>query len=118
MLESCFKILLLIFRIKIYQVVRKLADEQAELQNGGKRLTIAAVYDGIKRSNSSLRRRNKKQLEDSIDRVLAVLKEEQDESESLDGNFEGIEESAPSLKVSFNIIVLKYRADQRRITIL
>jgi hypothetical protein len=62
-------------------------------------LTIATVYDSIKHSNSSLRRRSKKQLEDAIDRVLMVLKEEQDDSESLDGDFEGIEEALPVLKV-------------------
>jgi ribosome biogenesis ATPase len=84
---------------KIYQVLLKLADEQAELQNGRKRLTISTVYDSIKHSNSSLRRRSKKQLEDSIERVLIVLKEEQDDNESLDGDFEGIEEAPPVLKV-------------------
>ena len=62
-------------------------------------MTIAAVYDYIKNSNSSLKRRSKKLLEDSIDRVLLVLKEEQDDSESLDGDFEGLEEQ-PVLKVS------------------
>jgi ribosome biogenesis ATPase len=39
-------------------------------------------------------------LEDSIDRVLLVLKEEQDDSDSLDGDFEGIDEEPPQLKVS------------------
>jgi ribosome biogenesis ATPase len=79
--------------------VRKLADEQAQLENGGKRLTITAVYENIKRSNSSLKRRSKKLLEDSIDRVLRVIKEEQDDSESLDGDFDGIEDSEPQVKV-------------------
>jgi ribosome biogenesis ATPase len=79
--------------------VRKLADEQAQLEDGGKRLTITAVYDTIKRSNSSLRRRSKKLLEDSIDRVLQVLKEEQDDSESLDGDFDGLEGVESRLKV-------------------
>lgn len=80
-------------------MVRKLADEEAEHEDGGKRLTIALVYDSIKRSNSSLKRRSKKLLEDSIDRVLLVLREEQDESDSLNGDFEGIEENVPMLKV-------------------
>lgn len=57
------------------------------------------VYDSIKRSNSSLKRRSKKLLEDSIERVLLVLKEERDESDSLDGDFDGIEESLPAVKV-------------------
>ncbi|KAN0112990.1 AAA domain containing protein [Hyaloscypha variabilis] len=83
---------------EIYQVVRKLADEQAQLENGGKRLTVSSVYDSIKHSNSSLKRRSKKLLEDSIDRVLLVLREEQDDSESLDGDFEGLEDPVPQLK--------------------
>jgi ribosome biogenesis ATPase len=82
---------------QIYQVVRKLADEQAQLENGGKRLTVSSVYDSIKHSNSSLKR--KKLLEESIDRVLLVLREEQDDSESLDGDFEGLEDPVPQLKV-------------------
>ncbi|APA16066.1 hypothetical protein SS1G_10199 [Sclerotinia sclerotiorum 1980 UF-70] len=83
---------------EIYQIVRKLADEQAQSQKGPKRLTISIVYDSIKNSNSSLKRRSKKLLEDSIDRVLLVLKEEQDESDSVDGDFEGLEDAAPPLK--------------------
>jgi ribosome biogenesis ATPase len=39
-------------------------------------------------------------LEDSIERVLLVLKEEQDDSDSLAGDFDGIEEPPPVLKVS------------------
>lgn len=84
---------------QIYQVVRKLAEEQAQLENGGKRLTASTVYDSIKHSNSSLKRRSKKLLQDSIDRVLLVLREEQDDSESLDGDFEGLEDPVPQLKV-------------------
>ncbi|KAH7356826.1 P-loop containing nucleoside triphosphate hydrolase protein [Rhexocercosporidium sp. MPI-PUGE-AT-0058] len=83
---------------EVYQVVRKLADEQAQLENGSKRLTTSVVYDSIKRSNSSLKRRSKKLLEDSIDRVLNVMKEELDDSDSLDGDFDGIEEPGPQLK--------------------
>lgn len=46
-----------------------------------------------------MKRRPKKLLEDSIDRVLLVIKEEQDDSEaSLDGDFEGIADAAPVLK--------------------
>jgi ribosome biogenesis ATPase len=58
------------------------------------------VYDNIKHSNSSLKRRSKRLLEDSIERVLLVLKEEQDDSDSLAGDFDGIEEPPPVLKVS------------------
>jgi len=84
---------------EIYQVVRKLSDEQSQLENGSKRLTVATVYDSIKHSNSSLKRRSKKLLEDSIERVLLVMMEEDDESDSLDGDFEGIGEIVPELKV-------------------
>ncbi|OBT74069.1 hypothetical protein VF21_07815 [Pseudogymnoascus sp. 05NY08] len=84
---------------EIYQVVRKIADEQAEREDGGKRLSTSIVYDSIKNSNSRLKRRPKKLLEDSIDRVLLVIKEEQDDSEaSLDGDFDGIADAAPVLK--------------------
>ena len=38
-------------------------------------------------------------MEDSIERVLLVLKEEQDDSDSMEGDFDGIEEPAPALKV-------------------
>ncbi len=57
------------------------------------------MYDSIKHSNSSLKRRSKKLLEDSIDRVLLVLREEQDDSESLGGDFDGLENPVPQLKV-------------------
>lgn len=86
---------------QIFQVVRKLADEQAQYENGGGLLTISSVYDAIKHSNSSLKRRNRRQLEDAIDRVLLVLREEHDDSESLDGDFEGLEDSVPHLKVGY-----------------
>jgi len=74
-------------------------DEQAQFENGPKRLTVPVIYDSIKHSNSSLKRRSKKLLEDSIERVLLVLREEQDDSDSVDGDFEGIEETVPVLKV-------------------
>lgn len=85
---------------QILVIVNKLKEEQAQLENGGKRLSISAVYDSIKRSNSSLKRRPKKQLEDSIDRVLLAVREQENDSDSFEGDFDGIEEdSAPKLKV-------------------
>jgi ribosome biogenesis ATPase len=84
---------------QIYQIVKKLADEQAQYENGGKRLTVPIVYDSIKNSNSSLKRRSKKLLQDSIEKILLVLREEQDDSDSLDGDFDGIDEEPPPLKV-------------------
>jgi len=57
------------------------------------------VYDSIKSSNSSLKRRSKKLLEDSIERVLQVLREELEDSEaSMDGDFDGIADTGPVLK--------------------
>ncbi|KAF1817077.1 ribosome biogenesis ATPase RIX7 [Eremomyces bilateralis CBS 781.70] len=70
---------------EVYQVVRKLQDERE-----GELLTSYSVYDWIKHSNSSLRRRPKPILEDSIERVLAVLAEENgdDDIDSFDGDLE------------------------------
>ncbi|ESZ90120.1 putative Uncharacterized AAA domain-containing protein C16E9.10c [Sclerotinia borealis F-4128] len=89
---------------EIYQIVKKLADEHAQNPKGTKRLTISIVYDSIKNSNSSLKRRSKKLLEDSIERVLLVLKEEQYDSDSVDGDFEGLEEEAAPLPKEHNIM--------------
>jgi len=82
--------------------VRKLDDQRAE--EGGKRLTISLVYESIKRSNSSLKRRSKKLLEDSIDRVLRVLDEERDDSDSVEGDFEGLEEQEVKVVKEHNIV--------------
>ncbi|RMJ19744.1 hypothetical protein CDV36_000596 [Fusarium kuroshium] len=60
----------------VYQILKKLEDA-----NDGKPFkSISAVYDAIKRSNSSLSRQKKRPLEDSIDRVLQFRKEELDDS--------------------------------------
>ncbi|KAH8694780.1 P-loop containing nucleoside triphosphate hydrolase protein [Ilyonectria robusta] len=62
----------------VYQILKKLEDA-----NDGKPFkTITAIYDAIKRSNSSLSRQKKRPLEDSIDRVLQFRKQELDESDS------------------------------------
>lgn len=82
--------------------MRKLVEEQQQFgEKKAQRLTVSTVYDSIKHSNSSLKRRSKKLLEDSIDRVLNVIKAEEQEldDDSLDGDFEGIEEPAPPVKV-------------------
>ncbi|KAF5006643.1 hypothetical protein FDECE_6977 [Fusarium decemcellulare] len=56
----------------VYQILKKLEDA-----NDGKPFkSVSAVYDAIKRSNSSLSRQKKRPLEDSIDRVLQFRKEE------------------------------------------
>lgn len=61
----------------VYQVVRKLLDSETT-----DRVSVSSVYDSIKKSNSSLKRKPKGLLEGSIDRVLSVLQEEED-SDSL-----------------------------------
>ncbi|KAI2632037.1 AAA-domain-containing protein [Hypoxylon sp. NC1633] len=75
----------------VYQIVRKLEDEreQSADKSGTKSLkfTVSGVYDSIKRSNSSLARMKKRPLEDSIERILRLRKEErkeEDEDEALE----------------------------------
>ena len=55
---------------------------------------MTTIYGIIAKSNSSLKRKSKKLLEDSIDRVLEVLKQDavsEDEIGSIEGSFEDIE---------------------------
>ncbi len=61
--------------MQIYQVVRKIVDEESQYGGATSRLSVSVVYERIKRSNSSLNRKNKKLLTDSIERVLAVSRE-------------------------------------------
>jgi ribosome biogenesis ATPase len=79
----------------VYQIVRKVVDEQTQYENGRRqRLSVQIVYEKIKKSNSSLNRKSKRLLEDSIERVLGVLNDEtatDDELGSIDGDFNGIE---------------------------
>lgn len=75
---------------EVLQVIRKLIDEQpGENPN----LSIFTVSDWIKRSNSSLARKPRKQLEDSIERVLEVIKEDEasgdDEMAPIDADLDG-----------------------------
>lgn len=87
--------------------MRRLADEELDKNDGGKRITVSVVYDSIKNSNSSLKRRSKKLLEDSIERVLALVREEQAEEEDseadIDGNFDGIDE-VPQVVKDINLM--------------
>lgn len=74
---------------EVYQVVRKYLDEKNE---SALKLRPSTVYDYIQRSNSSLKRRPKKQIEDSIDRVIDVIREDEepdseDEMAELEGDF-------------------------------
>lgn len=74
--------------------MRKIVDEQAENQQI--RLSVPVIFDTIKRSNSSLNRKPKKLLEDSLERVLEVVKidvlGEEDEDDLIEGDFEGLSE--------------------------
>ncbi|OXV10642.1 hypothetical protein Egran_01594 [Elaphomyces granulatus] len=82
---------------EIYQVVRKIVDEQ-QPEGGRIRLSTHVIYESIKRSNSSLNRKPKKLLEDSIERVLEVFQTDalgEVDSESLEGDFEGLEDGVP-----------------------
>lgn len=78
-------------------MVRKIVDEQAEKDQI--RLSVPVIYDTIKRSNSSLNRKPKKLLEDTLERVLEVVKTdvlgEEDEDDSIEGDFEGLAEEPP-----------------------
>ena len=75
----------------VYAIVKKF-----EEANDGKPFkSISAVYDAIKRSNSSLSRQKKRPLEDSIDRVLQFRKEELDESSDSEAGIEEEEAKKP-----------------------
>ena len=83
---------------QVYINVQKFADEQARYgDDQSKKLTVSNVYNFIKESKptSSLHRKSKPLLKDSIERVLEVLKqdreEESDDLESVEGNFDGID---------------------------
>lgn len=78
--------------------MRKLVDEyeQQSEEFSIHRLATNTVYDVIRRSNSSLSRRPKRLLEDSIDRILDIMRddaEDAEESEHVEGDFQGIEEN-------------------------
>ncbi|KAI0181469.1 AAA-domain-containing protein [Hypoxylon sp. FL1284] len=83
----------------VYQIIRKLEDEQERDTDTKKppKFTVSGVYDSIKRSNSSLARLKKRPLEDSVERVLRLRKEqrkEEDEEEVL----EEVAQEAPKPK--------------------
>ncbi|EXJ85903.1 hypothetical protein A1O1_06272 [Capronia coronata CBS 617.96] len=74
--------------IQVYQVVRAIIDERTQYGDPdatSSSLSFATVYDAIKASNSSLNRKPKKILEDSIERVLETIQQDaQVDSEELD----------------------------------
>lgn len=74
---------------EVYQVVRKYLDDKNE---SPLKLRLSTIYEWIQKSNSSLKRRPKKQLEDSIERVIDVIREDEsgddeDEMVELEGDF-------------------------------
>lgn len=69
-------------------MVRKIVDEQIQYDGKNVPLSFTTVYDRIKRSNSSLNRKSKRLLEDSIERVIAVVREDHFSNE-LDSGSDG-----------------------------
>jgi len=65
---------------EVYQIVRKYLDDHSE---SALKVKAYSIYDWIKSSNSSLKRRPKKQIEESIDRVLAVMQEDESGDDEL-----------------------------------
>lgn len=69
---------------------------------------MTTIYDSIKRSNSSLNRKPKRILEDSIERVVEVIKTDvlgEDENDSVDGDFAGLEEQPVQVWPCFQAFV-------------
>ena len=85
----------------IYQIVRKYLDEKNE---SPLKLRTSTIQDYIQKSNSSLKRRPKKQIEDSIERVIDVMREDEsevdDEIADIEGDFGEMEEKAQKEKES------------------
>lgn len=88
---------------QVYQVVRKIIDDQGD--NGRIRLSVPSIYETIKKSNSSLNRKPKRLIEDSLERVLEVVKADMgdDDEDSVEGDFEGLEEP-PAAVCSANLL--------------
>lgn len=78
--------------------MRKIIDDQPE--TGRIRLSVPAIYDTIKKSNSSLNRKPKRLIEDSLERVLEVIKADmgEEDEDSMEGDFEGLEEPAATVR--------------------
>lgn len=109
----------------VYQIIRKFEDEherdnESKDKNGKKqpKFTVAGIYDSIKRSNSSLARLKKRPLEDSIERVLRLRKEErkeEDEEEGLeDGEGEFSETPKPKVNQFLTFFIFKSSPPARR----
>jgi ribosome biogenesis ATPase len=85
----------------IYQIVRKYLDDKNE---SPLKLRTSTIQEYIQKSNSSLKRRPKKQLEDSIERVIDVMREDESEVDDdiadIEGDFGEMEEKAQQAKES------------------
>ncbi|OHF00358.1 ATPase [Colletotrichum orchidophilum] len=106
----------------VYQIVKKLEDERdgewqakksRDRDGGAKRkrpprLTVTAIYESIKKSNSSLGRQKRKPLEDAIERVLDFRREEEAESEDSDDLLEQAEEYKPEDRFLLNRQMTKH----------
>jgi ribosome biogenesis ATPase len=91
---------------EVFQVVRKYLDDKGE---SSLKVRPSLIHDWIKQSNSSLKRRPKKQLEDSIERVLAVIQEDEsgeDEMASIDGDFGEVEEPRAKKQKSSSVDIM------------
>lgn len=90
-------------------MVHKLIEDQAE--NDKIRLSVPTIYDSIKRSNSSLNRKPKRILEDSIERVVEVIKTDllgEEEDDSVNGDFDGLEEQQlPAVTVRISLLIFQ-----------
>ncbi|KAI0809362.1 putative AAA family ATPase/60S ribosome export protein Rix7 [Xylaria sp. FL0064] len=64
----------------VYQIIRKIEDQHVDDKTPPKP-TISGVYNAIKQSNSSLARQKKRPLEDSIERVLRLRRQEKQEDD-------------------------------------
>ena len=89
-------------------MVRKLVDDDGQYQNRHQKLSVPNVYERIKKSNSSLNRKSKKLLEDSIERVIEVLKSENlnnsDDANSVDGDFGDVDSGIQSAVTDGNVL--------------
>jgi ribosome biogenesis ATPase len=106
---------------EVYQVVRSIIDEQTQYGDTQPRLSFAYIYDNIKASNSSLNRKPKKLLEDSIERVLESIEQDAQESkEDLNRDFEDLVDEqghqAPSNGLNKSVVAMWSKAGSKAST--
>ena len=80
---------------EVHQVVRKIIDERTQYGDTEFRVSFPVIYDEIKRSNSSLNRKPKKLLEDSIERVIETAQFDAGDSDSEEVELSGNPEVQP-----------------------